>query len=84
MSTLKIYDGLEVKKLACNLPDAVPLVGGNDYQKLKRKFNNHFLPKKNKHYARWQTATRSGKSVVSYTAWLRKKVKDSKFDDQIN
>lgn len=46
VSTWKIYDGKEIKKLAFNLPDTVPVVGDDDFKKLKRKLDNHFLPKK--------------------------------------
>ena len=53
VSTLKIYGGIEIKKLARNLPDTMPVVRGNDYKKLKRKLDNHFLPKKNKHHTRF-------------------------------
>ena len=46
VSALKIYGGKEIKKLAPNLPDTAPLVGDDDYKKLKRKLDHHFLPKK--------------------------------------
>ena len=49
----KIYGGKEIKKLARNLPETAPVVGDDDNKKLKRKLNNHFLPKKNKHHARF-------------------------------
>ena len=52
MSALKIYGGEEVKKLACNLPDTAPVVGGDDYKKLKGKLNNHFLFQKKKQASR--------------------------------
>ena len=64
VSALKIYGGLEVKKLARNLPDATPVVGDDDYKKLKRKLNNHFLPKKEQTACKihiQQTATRGGR-----------------------
>ena len=44
VSALKlIYGGQEVKKLACNLPDPAPVGDDDEYKKLKRKLNNHFL-----------------------------------------
>ena len=49
MSALKIYGGKEIKKLLRDLPDTAPVVG-DDYKTLKRKLDNHFLPKKNKHH----------------------------------
>ena len=53
MSTLKIYGSKEIKKHAHNLPDTAPVVRDEDYKKLKRKLDDHFLPKKNKHHARF-------------------------------
>ena len=53
VSVLKIYGELEVKRLARNLPDATPVEGDDDYKKLKRKLDNYFIPKKNKHHARY-------------------------------
>ena len=47
MNALKIYGGKEIKNLARNLPETAPVVGDDDYKKLKRKLNNRFLPKKN-------------------------------------
>ena len=87
VSALKIYGGLEVKKLARNLPDATPVVGDDDYKKLKRKLNNHFLPKKNKQHARYTFSKQrpeAGESVVSYAARLREKAKDCEFGEQID
>lgn len=52
MSALKIYCGHEIKKLARNLSDTTPVVGDDGYKKMKRKIDNYFLPKKNKHHAR--------------------------------
>ena len=88
MSTLKIYSGLHVKKRARNLPDAATaVVGEDDFKKLKRKLNNHSLPTKNKHHARFTFSRQlleAGEIIVSYTAWLSEKAKDCKFDNQIN
>ena len=53
MGALKIYGGKEIKKLARTLPDTVPVVRDDDYKKLKKKLDNHFLPKKNKHHGRF-------------------------------
>ena len=53
VSALKIYGGKETKKLSRNLPDTAPVVGDDDYKKLKRKVDPHFLPKKNKQRARY-------------------------------
>ena len=87
MSELKIYGRLDVKKLARNLPDIAPVVGDDDYKKLKRKLNNYSLPMKNKHHARFtfrRQRPKVGEIIVSYTAWLSEKAKDCEFDNQIN
>ena len=70
MDALKIYGGKEIKKLARNLPETAPVVGDDHYKKLKRKLNNHFLPKKNKHHARFTFLTSKNKlqeRVLSHT-----------------
>jgi len=51
VSTLKIYGSREIKKH--NLPDTAPVVQDEDYKKLKRKLDGNFLPKENKHHARF-------------------------------
>ena len=61
LGALKIYGGKEIKKLAHNLPDTAPVVGDDDYKKLKRKLDHHFLPKKNKEHYRY-TLTNKSKS----------------------
>ena len=45
---LIIYGGKEVAKLEKTLPNPET---GNPYEKMRTKLNNHYLPKKNKHYA---------------------------------
>ena len=85
VSALKIYGGKEIKKLARNLPDTAPVVGDDDYKKLKRKLDNHFLPKKNKHHGRFTFSKQrpiEGESVITYSAQLRKKSKDCEFGEQ--
>ena len=86
VSALKIYGGLEVKKLARNLPDPASVGEEDAYKKLKRKLINHLLPKKNKHHARYMFSKQRqepGESVVSCAARLREKAKDCEFGDQI-
>ena len=85
VSALKIYGGKEIKKLARNLPDTAPLVGDDDYKKLKRKLDHHFLPKKNKQHARYTFNKQKqieGESVVIYAARLREKSQDCEFGEQ--
>ena len=71
MSALEISGGKEIKKVARNIPETASVVGDDDYKKLKRKLDNHVVPKKNKHHTRFtfnkqrQTA---GESVVTYVA----------------
>ena len=87
MSALKIYGRLDVMERARNLPDAAPVVGDDDYKKVKRKLNNHSLPTKKKHHARFTFSKQlpeAGEIIVSYTAWLSEKAKDCEFDNQIN
>ena len=57
---------------------------GNPYEKLQTKLNNHYLPKKNKHYARYQflkLRPNPGESTSSYAARLREKATDCEFGD---
>ena len=82
ISALKIFGRPETKKLIQNLPKADSEKGDNEYRKLKRKLDNHFLPKKNKHHARYafsKERLRSQESILNYAARLREK-----FGDQLN
>ncbi len=57
---------------------------GNPYEKLRTKLNNHYLPKKNKHYARYQflkLRPNPGESTSNYAARLREKATDCEFGD---
>lgn len=85
VSALKIYGGKEIKKLARNLPDTAPVVGDDEYKRLKRKLDNYFLPKKNKHHGRYTFSKQrpaEGESVVTYAARLREKSRDCEFGEQ--
>ena len=85
VNALKIYGGKEIKKLARNLPETAPVAGDDDYKKLKKKLNNHFLPKKNKHHAMYTFNKQkqiAGETVVTYAARLREKSKDCEFGEQ--
>ena len=52
---LIIYGGKEISRLEKSLPD--PTGEGaeslNEYEKLRKKLNDYFLPKRNKHHARY-------------------------------
>ena len=85
MNALKIYGGKEIKELARNLPETAPVVGDDDYKKLKRKLDNYFLPKKLKHHARFTFNKQkqiAGESVVTYAARLREKSKNCEFGEE--
>ena len=87
VSALKIYGGQEIKKLARNLPEPTAEENDDDYKKLKRKLNNHFLPRKNKHHARYtfsKERMHSNETVVNYAARMREKAKDCEFGDQLD
>ena len=70
VNVFKIYGKKEIKKLARNLPETsrrpetAPVVGDDDYKKLKRKLNNHFLPKKNKKGSRLTSKNKSQEIVL--------------------
>ena len=46
---LIIYGGPEISRLEKSLPDPEDS-GLNLYEKLRKKLNNYFIPKRNKHY----------------------------------
>jgi hypothetical protein len=78
---LIIYGGKPVAKLEKSLPNPE---AGNPYEKLRTKLNNHYLPKKNKRYARHQflkLRPNPGESTSSYAARLREKATDCEFGD---
>lgn len=56
VNILKTHCCPEIKTLVCNLPDIATMEDNNDYQKLRRKWNNHFLPKENKHPVRYTSS----------------------------
>ena len=71
ISALKIFGGPEIKKLIRNLPEAESEEGDDDYRKVKRKLENHFLPKRNKHHARYtfsKERLNSQESIANYAA----------------
>ena len=51
-AVLKIYGGSEITKLAQLLSTQAQVADNNEYRKLKRKLDNHLLPKENEHHAR--------------------------------
>ena len=71
---LIIYGGSEIARLEKSLPDPEdPRRKLDGYQKLRVKRNAHFIPKKNKHYARYiflktRPEAREGWAVCASTA----------------
>ena len=54
----------------------------NEYQKLKRKLNDYFTPKKNKHYARYlflKMKQTHGETTTMYAARLGEKANECEF-----
>ena len=73
---LIIYGGQEIARLEKSLPDSE---GSNSqldvYQKLRKKLNEYFIPKKNKHYSRYmflKMRPEMGETTVAYATRLRK------------
>lgn len=67
-------------RLAKSLPD--PDGEANEYEKLKAKLNGHFIPKKNKHHARYlflKMTSTSSESTAAYAARLREKAAECEF-----
>ena len=64
-----IYGGKEIARLEKSLPD--PVDAFNEYEKLRKKLNDYFLPKQNKHYARYvflKMRPLAGEATISYAA----------------
>lgn len=80
---LIIYGGRDLARLERSLPDGE--VGENDaYFILKRKLNEHFLPKKNKHHGRYiflKMRPTPSEPTIAYAARLREQAKQCEFGD---
>ena len=78
-----IYGGQEIARLAKSLPDPEDPDGELDvYQKLRKKLNDYFIPKRNKHYARYiflKMPPDMGETTVAYATRLREKAHDCDF-----
>lgn len=78
-----IYGGQEIARLAKSLPDPEDPDGELDvYQKLRKKLNDYFIPKRNKHYARYiflKMRPDMGETTVAYATRLREKAHDCDF-----
>ena len=80
-----IYGGSEIARLEKSLPDLEdPRKELDEYQELRIKLNEYFLPKKNKHYARFiflKTRPEAGEATVAYATRLREKAHECEFGD---
>ena len=83
-----IYGGQELARLEKSLPD--PDGDLDVYQKLRKKLNDYYIPKRNKHYARYmflKMRPTIGESTVAYATRLREKAYECDFgsncDDRI-
>ena len=69
-----IYGGQEISRLAKSLPDLEDPDGALDvYQKLQKKLNDYYIPKRNKHYARHMFLKMRpdiGETTVAYATCL--------------
>ena len=85
VTCLRRYGGKEIRKLVKHLPE--PPASENpetDYEKIRRKLNLHFVPKKNKQHARYlfsKERMKSGESIAGFTARLREKAEHCDFND---
>ena len=87
---LIIYGGTEIARLEKTLPDNDPDGNLDDYQKVTKKLNDYFLPKRNKHNARYiflKSRPKAGETIIAYATRLREKAHGCDFgssnDDRI-
>ena len=76
-----IYGGREIARLERSLPNPTD---GNSYEKLRKKLNDYFTPKKNKHHARYnflKMRPNDNESTNAYAARLREKAALCEFND---
>ena len=56
----------------------------NEYEKLRKKLNDYFLPRQNKHYSRYiflKLRPLAGEATIAYAARLRERAYDCDFGD---
>ena len=76
---LIIYGGKEISRLEKSLPDPTSedAESLNEYEKLRKKLNDYFLPKRNKHHARYiflKNKPIAGEKTVTYVVVRRFRV----------
>ena len=77
-----IYGGREIARLEKSLPDPTEPTDLNEYEKLRKKLNDYFMPKRNKHHARYiflKMKPIAGESTVTYATRLREKAQECEF-----
>ena len=85
VTCLRRYGGKEIRKLVKHLPE--PSASQNletNYEKIRRKLNLHFVPKRNKQHARYlfsKERMKTGESIAGFTARLREKAEHCDFED---
>ena len=83
---LIIFGGKEIARLEKSLPNSTE-ASMNAYDKLKTKLNEHFLPKRNKHHARYKFLSMkpdSGETTLAYAARLRARANECEFGDNLD
>ena len=79
---LLIYGGKQLVQLENCFPDALENL--DEYDKLKKKLNDYYLPRRNKHYERFlflNMRPKPGEPTHSYAARLREKANTCEFLD---
>ena len=80
-----IYGGKEIARLEKSLSDPDDPNGRmNEYEKLRKKLNDYFSPRQNKHYSRYmflKLRPLAGEATIAYAARLRERAYDCDFGD---
>ena len=80
-----IYGGKEIARLEKSLSDPDDPDGQlNEYEKMRKKLNDYFSPRQNKHYSRYMFLKLSpfaGEATIAYAARLRERAYDCDFGD---
>ena len=82
---LIIYGGQQIADLEDTLPDLPNDDGANVYTQMIKKLDKHFLPRKNKDYARFQFGNltqNSNKSMAKYYARIRDTARKCEFSNE--
>ena len=80
-----IFGGRDLARIEKSLPNPTD-PGLNEYDRLRKKLNDHNTPKRNKHYARYQflnMRTTAFETTASYTARLREKANECDFEETL-